>query len=43
VTVTVTNVDKNTDARTLTITSKFQAPIERVWRTGYAKWPPAHP
>jgi uncharacterized protein YndB with AHSA1/START domain len=32
VTVTVTNVDKNAEARTLTITSEFQAPIARVWK-----------
>lgn len=30
--MTVTNVDKDTEARTLTITSELQAPIERVWR-----------
>lgn len=30
--MTVTNVDKNTEARTLTITSEFEAPIERVWK-----------
>lgn len=30
--MTVTNVDKDTEARTLTITSRFEAPIERVWR-----------
>lgn len=30
--MTVTDVDKNTEARTLTITSRFEAPIERVWR-----------
>ena len=30
--MTVTDVDKNTETRTLTITSVFQAPIERVWQ-----------
>jgi uncharacterized protein YndB with AHSA1/START domain len=30
--MTVTDVDKNTETRTLTITSRFEAPIERVWR-----------
>jgi uncharacterized protein YndB with AHSA1/START domain len=29
--VTVTNVDKDLDARTLTITAEFDAPLERVW------------
>ena len=27
----VTNVDKDLDARTLTITAEFDAPLERVW------------
>jgi uncharacterized protein YndB with AHSA1/START domain len=30
--MTVTDVDKNAENRTLTITSKFEAPIERVWQ-----------
>jgi uncharacterized protein YndB with AHSA1/START domain len=30
--MTVTNVDKNTETRTLTITSRLEAPIERVWK-----------
>ena len=29
--MTVTNVDKDLDARTLTITAEFDAPLERVW------------
>jgi uncharacterized protein YndB with AHSA1/START domain len=29
--VTVTDVDKDLDARTLTITAEFDAPLERVW------------
>jgi uncharacterized protein YndB with AHSA1/START domain len=29
--VTVTHVDKDLDARTLTITAEFDAPLERVW------------
>jgi uncharacterized protein YndB with AHSA1/START domain len=28
----VTNVDKDLDARTMTITAEFDAPVERVWR-----------
>ena len=46
----VTDVTKNLDARTLTITAEFAAPIERVWQV-YADprqlervWgPPTHP
>ncbi len=29
--MTVTDVDKDLDARTLTITAEFDAPLERVW------------
>ena len=29
--MTVTNVDKDLDACTLTITAEFDAPLERVW------------
>ena len=29
--MTVTNVDRDLDARTLTITAEFDAPLERVW------------
>ena len=30
--MTVTNVHKDTDALTLTITAEFDAPVERVWK-----------
>ena len=30
--MTVTAVDKNTETRTLTITSRLEAPIDRVWK-----------
>jgi uncharacterized protein YndB with AHSA1/START domain len=30
--MTVTNVEKDVDARTMTITAEFDAPVERVWK-----------
>jgi uncharacterized protein YndB with AHSA1/START domain len=30
--MTVTNVERDTDAKTMTITAEFEAPIERVWQ-----------
>ena len=30
--MTVTNVHKDPDARTMTITAEFDAPVERVWQ-----------
>ena len=48
--MTVTNVDKDLDARTLTITAEFDAPLERVWELWadprkLERWwgPPSHP
>jgi uncharacterized protein YndB with AHSA1/START domain len=48
--VTVTNIQKNPAAKTLTVTADFDAPIERVWQMWadprkLEKWwgPPTHP
>ena len=48
--MTVTKVDKDTSANTMTITAEFDAPVERVWRIWedprlLEKWwgPPTYP
>jgi uncharacterized protein YndB with AHSA1/START domain len=48
--MTVTSVEKNPQARTMTITAQFEAPVDRVWRIWsepreLERWwgPPTHP